>query len=96
MQYIITVKNKTGKKLAKWLRSAIYDDAIDQIFIPAIISGADEQIAFFNASYDGVTMTTYDGHLFLPLEWVRHENGSKTVAETCDKIIKAVKRECSK
>lgn len=96
MQHIITVKNRDHKKLAKWLRSVVYDDALDTIFIPAIMSGTNEEIALLNASYDGMSMTTYGGHLFLPLEWVRRENGSKIVSETCDKIIKAVRKECPK
>ncbi len=65
--------NSTGDtNLPKWMRSFGVDIDGD-IFVPAIYSGQSEMATMLCASYDGIPISSYKRHTFVPLEWLEKE-----------------------
>ena len=60
-----------GNKLTAWQRSYGVDED-GEYYVPAIIAG-DEQKVMMCASYDGCSVASYKGHLYVPLTWAKKE-----------------------
>jgi len=60
-----------GRKLTAWQRSyGVSEDG--EFYVPAAIAG-DEQKVMMCASYDGISVASYKGHLYVPLTWAKKE-----------------------
>ena len=58
-------------KLTAWQRSyGVGEDG--EFYVPAVIAG-DEQKVMMCAAYDGLTVPSYKGHLYIPLSWAKKE-----------------------
>ncbi len=71
--------NSTGNtNLPKWMRS-FGIDMDGGIFVPAEYSGQGEMETMLCASYDGISISSYRGHTFVPLAWLEKEFPKRVV-----------------
>lgn len=66
-----TIDAQEGPKLADWQRSYGVSE-VGEFFVPALIAGGEEKVMMC-ASYDGILVATYKGHLYIPLSWAKKE-----------------------
>jgi hypothetical protein len=68
--FTVTYKNQP-KKSPAWMRSA--GKAEDgTLFVPGAAAGPENQV-FLAASFDGIPLAYFEGHLFVPADWLIRE-----------------------
>lgn len=60
-----------GRKMPAW-QLAYGVDEDGEFYLPGAIAG-DEQKVMMSASFDGISVVTYKGHLYVPLSWAKKE-----------------------
>jgi hypothetical protein len=64
--------NTTNTNVPEWMRSfGIHPEK--GIFVPAIYSGQNETETMLCASFDGISICSHRGHIFVPLAWMEEE-----------------------
>ena len=48
-------------------------DANDIVYLPAAMAGGNEKIAVLSAHFEGVPMTLFLDHAYLPISWIKKE-----------------------
>lgn len=93
-QHVITARD-SRHGLPAWMRSAIYDDADGEIYLP-IVMVRNKAGLMFAATQDKIRMSVLDGQIFYPMSWLKiHQSDDKKFMDLCDIITKVVKRECA-
>jgi hypothetical protein len=68
---IATVQKSPRKRLAAWqTRAGLAEDGT--VYLPAAICGNEQQV-FMCATWDGVPLLSWGGHVYLPSDWLAEE-----------------------
>ena len=65
---VLTMKKNPNAPLPEWERTVFFEDDGD-IFIPAPVTGHNEERVFMDAGFDGVPVVQQNGHVYFPLSW---------------------------
>ena len=91
----VVVLPKEGEKAVcpKWMRTLLIFEEGRRIMVPAAASGQHEFLCSMAAGWDGILSTSYRGHVFLPLDWMRREYPDREelwnlMQKNADKAIK--------
>ena len=85
---------KLNDNAPDWAQTALYDEEDDIIFLPSALVG-NEYIVKLNASLKGIEVVEDEGHIYIPISWIRKEYASKFLSDICNWADKYVRRKVS-
>jgi hypothetical protein len=77
--WVINQNTNVKKRLAKYERTAGYNEKTGEVYMPAALFGG-ESYCMICLSFDGIDLLIYNKHLYCPVSWLKKEYPSDAIA----------------